>query len=846
MVPATGGVSIVTPSGSSTTLSGQGSVSIGHGLTTTPRAYHHLQRQSQAINAAQDAVTYTNSSGSQSSFDTFSIDLTHDVASGQTYQVDPRNDLTTATAAAGRIAYIYQTYGEDLSTNPDQAAAVQLAIYQLLADPSAGSLTLSMMCGCCPSTSNFSVDFGSNPDAAAITALANQYLGSSFGHRDGRLGGRLCPGHYLGPRARSALAPAKLNFGDYQQGSAYGTVFNDANGNGIEQDGKPGLSGWTVQLLNGSGQVVATMPSDANGNYAFPNLAPGTYGVREVPQSGWSPTTPTSGNVTVQGGAGSRRDFGNASTSSWQLQAGPRSFDPSQGYLVPIGEAQVDPNSGALILSQPLDFSRSDSGRAFDSPSLVYNSSTVNNRPIIDATLASSPSDPVPTSIVATLTIDGTAQAPVTFSTTGHQPGDTYLVAVQAATSLSTGIHTWQLEVDSYLPGGSVVVRTQTGQLGAVDRSQSSFGGWSLSDLNQLFQDPATGNVLWVSGQGESQIFTSNGNGTFTSPSGDFGTLVQDPTTQDFTYTTPQQLVSNFNADGLLTSQVDPHGLTDSFAYNGLNQLTQVTNVDGGVTTLQYGSGNKLTGIAEPGSRTVTLNQNAVTGNLDSLADEDGNTRLFAYASNLPNLLTNDTWGPWNSSFSYDDQSGGTGRLNGAQLAPGSTYQIVPAAVQGLGPVAGSANQAAATVTDGLGRTTNYQLDQLGRRTGLTRPDGTSESWDRDMQGQVTQATDFLGLTTTDAYDEGPTGQGDLTAIGYPDGTLEAMAYDLTFHEVTQDVDRMGRVTNAVVDPTNGDVTETIDPMGRVTQLGWSDGLLTSMTDPLGRVTEDLCDAYGS
>ena len=133
-----------------------------------------------------------------------------------------------------------------------------------------------------------------------------------------------------------------------------------------------------------------------------------------------------------------------------------------------------------LILNQNVDIPQSQSGRAFDSPTLLYNSNTLASRPIIDATLASTASDPVPTSLVATLTIDGVAQAPVTFSTAGHQPGDTYLLAVQSADNLSTGIHNWQLEVDTHLPDGSVVVRTGSGQVGAVDRTDSYFGaGWS-------------------------------------------------------------------------------------------------------------------------------------------------------------------------------------------------------------------------------------------------------------------------------------------------------------------------------------------------------------------------------
>ena len=293
--------------------------------------------------------------------------------------------------------------------------------------------------------------------------------------------------------------------------------------------------------------------------------------------------------------------------------------------------------------------------------------------------------------------------------------------------------------------------------------------------MTQLVQDPTTGNVLWISGEGDSRIFTSNGGDTFTSPSGDFGTLVQNGD-GSFTYTTPQQLVSQFNADGYLTETDDPHGLTEIFQYNSQDQLTQITNIDGAVTGFSYGSGSTVTSIDESGGRTITLNQNAGTGNLDSLVDEDGNTRSFSYTSSLPHLLTHDSWDPWDSTFGYDDGTDGTGELTSVELAPGSTYQIAAVASQGIivgvGP-ADSASQGVATVTDGLGLTTTYQLDQYARLTKLTRPDGTSETFDRDAQGQVTQATDFLGITTGYAYDESPTGQGDLTQVSYADGTSE-------------------------------------------------------------------------
>jgi hypothetical protein len=70
--------------------------------------------------------------GSPITFDTFSIDLFHTVTAGQTYLVNARGDLATALVNGSRIAYIFRTYGlPDLTNNPDQAAAVQLALWDL-------------------------------------------------------------------------------------------------------------------------------------------------------------------------------------------------------------------------------------------------------------------------------------------------------------------------------------------------------------------------------------------------------------------------------------------------------------------------------------------------------------------------------------------------------------------------------------------------------------------------------------------------------------------------------------------------------------------------------------------
>jgi sporulation-control protein spo0M len=82
--------------------------------------------------------------------------------------------------------------------------------------------------------------------------------------------------------------------------SISGFKFDDLNADGVWESGEKKLSGWTIQLYmetngiaglqtgTGGDKLVGSTVTDSNGNYSFTNLAPGTYYVREVLQSGWT------------------------------------------------------------------------------------------------------------------------------------------------------------------------------------------------------------------------------------------------------------------------------------------------------------------------------------------------------------------------------------------------------------------------------------------------------------------------------------------------------------------------------------------------------------------------------
>ena len=67
-------------------------------------------------------------------------------------------------------------------------------------------------------------------------------------------------------------------------------VWNDVNGNGIQDSGEKGVGGVEVHLMDCEGNTLATTTSDAGGFYGFHNLEPGDYSLGFVIPDGYIAT----------------------------------------------------------------------------------------------------------------------------------------------------------------------------------------------------------------------------------------------------------------------------------------------------------------------------------------------------------------------------------------------------------------------------------------------------------------------------------------------------------------------------------------------------------------------------
>jgi RHS repeat-associated protein len=270
-----------------------------------------------------------------------------------------------------------------------------------------------------------------------------------------------------------------------------------------------------------------------------------------------------------------------------------------------------------------------------------------------------------------------------------------------------------------------------------------------------------------------------------------------------------------YNAGDLLLTTTDPLGNVTASAYDGVGNVTSVTDAKSHVSAYGYDADDRLTSVTAQGGAATTYAYDNV-GNLTSRTDPNNHQTTYAYdAANRLTSATSPTSQRW--TYEYD--------------AAGNRTKLIDAN-----------GNATPDPSDG---TTTYGYDALSRLTSIGYSDttpavtyGYNGNGNRtsmgDGSGSLSYTYDSLNRLTAvtrgaDTFGYGYDGAGNLTTETYPGGRVVTNSFDddgrlasVTSNSLTTNYgyDAAGNLTSATLPAGNGYVeTRTYDRAGRLAQL---------------------------
>ena len=350
---------------------------------------------------------------------------------------------------------------------------------------------------------------------------------------------------------------------------------------------------------------------------------------------------------------------------------------------------------------------------------------------------------------------------------------------------------------------------------------------------------------------GAQATFMSNGSGGFTAPAKVLGSLVKNA---DGTYTLTRRgrQKFTFSSAGVLQSESDLNGYTETLSYNGSGQLSTVTDAAGRTLSLGYGSNGLVASVNDPAGRSVSYGYDT-NGNLTSAKDVNGGTTQFGYDSNHLLTTLTDARNDGSLQNTYDSLGRVTQQLDAMNRKTTFSYGSVSNSgsssttvtdPKGNATVENYTNGVLTSLTNAAGTssaaTWQYGYDPTLGVSSVTDPNNHTWTYGYDTNGNQTSAKDPLGHTTSrafNAFDE-PTSVKDqlgvTTTYSYDgSGNLQSVSTPLTSTGQTR------TTTYTYGDASHpGDVTAITDPNGKVSRYAYDAvGNLTSSSDPLGDKT---------
>jgi RHS repeat-associated protein len=344
----------------------------------------------------------------------------------------------------------------------------------------------------------------------------------------------------------------------------------------------------------------------------------------------------------------------------------------------------------------------------------------------------------------------------------------------------------------------------------------------TVSDITSLGYDPAGNQTSVTDGRGNTTWTTYNG---WNMPES-----VIEPATATATTAADRTWTTAYNADGLPVSVTQPGGITLSYGYDQMGDLTSESGSGAPApTTAQsfgYNTDGELTSATAPGG-TDNFSYNDA-GQVTATSGPSGSSS-FGY--NADGLMTSQTDAAGTTSYTYDKAdrlATAADPLTGATLAYGYDADSLPTSVSYT--TGGTAGPSQSLGYNGLQQLTSDTLNSTSGTTiasasYLYNPDG-------DLTSQTT--TGYAGAGSTSyAYDEA-----DWLTSATTGGTTTSYGYDPT-GDLTQ-ADGTTYAYNAQDQLTSSTASAA------TTSYGYTlPGALSSVTPPSGAAQDYTSNAYG-
>ncbi|MFI9387894.1 DUF6531 domain-containing protein [Kutzneria sp. NPDC052558] len=301
-----------------------------------------------------------------------------------------------------------------------------------------------------------------------------------------------------------------------------------------------------------------------------------------------------------------------------------------------------------------------------------------------------------------------------------------------------------------------------------------------------------------------------------------------------YTYDSAGRCVAGEGDDGLLsavfeygesvTTMTNSLGAATSYHFNDALQVVRIVDPLGGETVSEWDPYDRLLARTDALGRT-TRYEYTESGFLHRLTRPDGTQTVAVYGENrLPDIVVEPDGTQWRRAFDHNgntiavtDPTGATTRLDYDESGH------------------------LAAVTDPTGATTRLVCDAAGQVIAAIDPLGALTRQERNELGQVVAVIDALGGITRFSW----TIDGRLTERVLPDGTSERWTYDGEGNE-TSYTNGIGQVFGAEYGGF-GLPLARIEPGGRRTEYRYDTELrLTAVTDPAGLVWRYDYDTAGN